>query len=203
MLADDQSFYFLEMNTRLQVEHLVTEQVYGVDLVRASARRRGRAPLRPRSSPAPWPARSRHGGPPLRRGSRPGSLLPATGSCALPLAAHARRAARHGFTEGDAVSIHYDPMLAKLITWGDDREHARARMAAALAAWEVHGVVTNPRLPGRRRATWPTPPVTPIPGFTAEHWPDGWERPAPSDDQPLAAAVLRARVSAERDDCDR
>jgi len=142
LLAADGTFYFLEMNTRLQVEHPVTEFVTGVDLVRAQVhvaatntlpfgqdklRHRGHAiearvyaedaargflPQSGRASRVRWP----HG--PFARVDR-------------------------GIEAGDEVTIHYDPMLAKIVCYGPTREAALARLAGALDATRVHGVVTN------------------------------------------------------------
>ncbi|MFT7582396.1 MAG: acetyl-CoA carboxylase biotin carboxylase subunit [Myxococcota bacterium] len=142
MLDADGSFFFLEMNTRLQVEHPITEQVYGVDLVAAQLRiARGealpwsQADLTPRGHAievrlyAEDPARG---------------FLPQTGTL------HRYRppagpGVRHdgGYREGNVVGVHYDPMLAKLIVTAENRPAAIARLQAALATWEVHGVTTN------------------------------------------------------------
>jgi 3-methylcrotonyl-CoA carboxylase alpha subunit len=85
-----------------------------------------------------------------------------------------------GFAEGDEVSVYYDPMLAKLIAYGDTRAHATRRLLGALARWEVHGVTTNLELlsaigahPAFMRGDTHT-------GFIAEHWPGGFTaEPAP------------------------
>jgi acetyl-CoA carboxylase biotin carboxylase subunit len=140
--GDAASFYFLEMNTRLQVEHPVTEQVTGVDLVRAQISVAAGEPL-------PWPqtglsARGHaielrvyaedpthddlpQAGPVLlyREPSMPGLRIDA------------------GVAEGGEISVHYDPLIAKLIAWGETREIARRRAMAALRSYPILGVRTN------------------------------------------------------------
>ena len=120
--ATSRAFYFLEMNTRLQVEHPVTEQVTGVDLVRgATARRVGRAAAV--DAGRPGTARPCDRGARLRRGS--GARISAAGGppAALPRAAAARRArSTRGVAEGDDVSVHYDPLLAKVIASAETRD---------------------------------------------------------------------------------
>ena len=134
-------FYFMEMNTRLQVEHPVTEMVTGLDLVEWQLRVSGRrgAPAAPGGDPAD---RSRRRGPGLRRG--PGARLPATGGTVLALSdrrPHVRTDS--GLTAGLDVTSSYDPMLAKVIAWAPDRDAALRGLPGALAATAVLGVTTN------------------------------------------------------------
>jgi 3-methylcrotonyl-CoA carboxylase alpha subunit len=142
LLGPDDSFYFLEMNTRLQVEHPVTEEVYGVDLVRAQlevaeqgtlpdalkcARPRGHAiearlyAEDPRTNFLPTP------GPVLRllAPSGPGLRFDAA------------------FDGPGRVGTEYDPMIAKVIAWGETREAARRRLIEGLKATAVVGITTN------------------------------------------------------------
>jgi acetyl-CoA/propionyl-CoA carboxylase biotin carboxyl carrier protein len=136
-------FFFMEMNTRLQVEHPVTEAVSGVDLVEWQLRVAAGEHL-------PWadapPARQGHAveariyAEDARRG-----FLPATGTV-LRLAEPTDRPhvrVDSSLREGLVVRTDYDPMLAKVVAWGDDRDEALARLAAALAATEILGVTTN------------------------------------------------------------
>jgi acetyl/propionyl-CoA carboxylase alpha subunit len=140
--GDAAHFYFLEMNTRLQVEHPITEQVTGVDLVRAQITVAAGDPL-------PWmqeqlsqrghaieariyaedPAHDDlpQAGPLLlyREPSLPGVRIDS------------------GVVEGGDVSVHYDPLLAKLIATADTREAARRRALAALRSYPILGIRTN------------------------------------------------------------
>jgi acetyl-CoA carboxylase, biotin carboxylase subunit len=144
LLDEDGRFYFLEMNTRLQVEHPITELVSGVDLVHWQIRiARGERlaidagqALEPRGHaiecriyaedpdnqflPSPGLVRGRRvpGGPGIRRDDG-------------------------GVTPGLEVPIYYDPLIAKLSAWGGDRQHAVLRMARALGEYEVRGIKTS------------------------------------------------------------
>ena len=142
ILAPDGSFYFLEVNTRLQVEHPVTELVAGQDLVRAQV-------LVAAGQPLPFTQATLE-----QRGHAmecrvyaedpARGFLPSTGRLAHfspPWGANVRVDA--GVRKGSEVSVHYDPMLAKLVVWGRDREEARQRMSWALRRFAVLGVTTN------------------------------------------------------------
>src|SRR5688572_4001641 len=135
-------FYFLEMNTRLQVEHPITEQVAGVDLVRAQLTVAAGGPL-------PWSQAQLS-----QRGhaiecrlyaedpSR--GFLPQAGRLLLyrePSAPGIR--IDSGFVEGDAIAVNYDPLIAKLIASAETRIGAIERAAAALRAFPVLGIRTN------------------------------------------------------------
>ena len=140
--GDDARFYFLEINTRLQVEHPITECVVGVDLVAAQLAVAGGAPL-------PWRQDEL-----TQRGHavecRVYAEDPAQGF--LPQAGTLLRYREpsgpgirvdSGVVEGGAVSVYYDPMLAKLITWGETRSASLARAREALSRFEILGVRTN------------------------------------------------------------
>jgi 3-methylcrotonyl-CoA carboxylase alpha subunit len=142
LLAPDEKFYFLEVNTRLQVEHPVTEFVTGLDLVRAQVEiaATGKLPLSQHDV-----ARNGHAiearvyAEDAARG-----FLPQAGVAARvrwPRRPFVRVDA--GIESGDAVPVHYDPILAKVIAAGGDRAVALARLAGALDECRVHGVVTN------------------------------------------------------------
>ena len=151
----DGRFYFMEMNTRLQVEHPVTEMITGLDLVEWQLRvAAGEAlPL----SQTQIPRRGHAIEVRLYAENPERGFLPSTGALdALhlpagvqfvvgPGGASAPAAVRidSGVRAGDVITPHYDPMIAKLITWGADRDQARARMAQALDQVRIAGVSTN------------------------------------------------------------
>lgn len=145
----DLRFYFMEMNTRLQVEHPVTEAITGLDLVEWQLRVAGGEPL-----PLQQAALTRRGHAIEARicAENPdANFLPATGTLHVARwPAHVRFERSDelprvdaGVREGDAISPHYDSMIAKLIVWGEDRQQALARLAAALDATHIVGLHTN------------------------------------------------------------
>ncbi|MBI2527691.1 MAG: acetyl-CoA carboxylase biotin carboxylase subunit [Candidatus Rokubacteria bacterium] len=140
-IVQGQDAYFLEMNTRLQVEHPVTEEVTGLDLVSAQLRVAAGERL-------PWaqeeiPQRGAAIECRIYAENPARGFMPSPGRIArliLPVGPGVRLEC--GVAEGVEVSVHYDPLLAKLIAWGSSREEARARMEAALGAVVVEGVAT-------------------------------------------------------------
>ena len=139
--SDD--YYFMEMNTRLQVEHPVTEMILGVDLVEWQIRIARGEPLpagHDRLEPSGHAIEARiYAEDPQRE------FLPAAGTLSrfhMP-AADMRVRVDSGVREGDAIGIHYDPMIAKLIVHGDDRQDAVQRLRYALDACRIAGLPTN------------------------------------------------------------
>lgn len=136
-------FFFMEMNTRLQVEHPVTEAITGLDLVAWQIRvARGEAlPISQEQVPLMGHAIEVR----LYAEDPANDFLPATGTLALyrESAPGEGRRVDSGVSEGDEVSSFYDPMLGKLIAWGEDREQARLRLLSMLDEFAIGGVKTN------------------------------------------------------------
>ncbi len=142
-----QRFYFLEMNTRLQVEHPITEETLGIDLVAAQLDVAEGAPL-----PAAWRGRSPRGHAIECRiyAEDPETYLPRSGSVLVyeePAGPGVR--VDSGIERGSRVGIDYDPILAKLVVLAENRGAAVARMRRALSEYVILGVTTN--LPLLRR----------------------------------------------------
>ena len=146
--GQDGAFYFMEMNTRLQVEHPVTEMITGQDLVEWQLRVAMGEPLPCRQDELTITGHSFEAR--IYAEDPEQDFLPATGLLtrfALDLEGAGLGADQvrldSGVESGDTVSMHYDPMLAKLIVHGVDRDAALATLNRALAALDVQGVVTN------------------------------------------------------------
>jgi 3-methylcrotonyl-CoA carboxylase alpha subunit len=143
IVAPDGAFYFMEMNTRLQVEHPVTECITDTDLVEWQLRVAAGQPLPKRQHELAIRGHALEAR--LYAEDPARGFLPSTGTLQhlrLPAAdAHTRVDA--GVEQGDVIGPHYDPMIAKLIVWDETRERALRRMQAALAACQVVGVATN------------------------------------------------------------
>jgi 3-methylcrotonyl-CoA carboxylase alpha subunit len=142
-IAEGGAFYFMEMNTRLQVEHPVTEMITDLDLVEWQLRIAAGEPLplgqdevtiRGHAVEARLYAEN-----PAR------NFLPATGRLdrlrTPPETAELR--IDSGVREGDSVTMHYDPMIAKVIAWGADRSAALRRLAQGLSGYRIAGLATN------------------------------------------------------------
>jgi 3-methylcrotonyl-CoA carboxylase alpha subunit len=144
-LYDGRGFYFLEMNTRLQVEHPVTEMITGLDLVEWQLRVADGEPLPLRQDQIKQRGHAVEAR--LYAEDPERGFLPSTGRIErlrFPLD-HEYVRVDTGVREGDQVSIHYDPMLAKVVAWGADRLEAIDRLRAALEDTDVDGLRTNTR----------------------------------------------------------
>jgi propionyl-CoA carboxylase alpha chain len=194
------SFYFLEMNTRLQVEHPVTEEVTGLDLVEQMIRVAAGEKLAFGQDDVKldgWSVETRIYAEDPYRG-----FLPSIGR----LTRYTRPPEKHeedvrvriddGVTEGSEISMFYDPMVAKLITWGKTRETAIDAQIAALDSFELDGIGDNVDFlsalmqhPRYRSGNITT-------GFIAEEYPDGFTG-APADAQLLSdIAVIGGMIGA-------
>jgi propionyl-CoA carboxylase alpha chain len=203
-----ESFYFLEMNTRLQVEHPVTEAITGVDLVEQMLRVAAGENLAMTQDDVKidgWAIENRVYAEDPYRG-----FLPSTGRISRfvapvePWSGNLRGEdgirVDAGVQDGGEVSIFYDPMIAKLITWGETREEAADLQIAALDRFELEGlghnidflsaIMQHPRFRSGELTT----------GFIAEEYPDGFMGAAVSEDIKQAlAAIAGFMASADAD----
>lgn len=142
ILDENGEFFFLEMNTRLQVEHPVTELVNSIDLVELQLRIADGQPLpfnQEEVKLTGWAMEVRVCAEDPQR-----DFVPSIGLItryAAPRGKHVR--VDSGVMAGSSVSVYYDPMLAKVITWGENREEARGRMVQALNGYHIEGISTN------------------------------------------------------------
>jgi len=149
LLGADGGFYFLEMNTRLQVEHPVTELIYGLDLVAWQLDVAEGRPL-PLTQEQLDARRRGHAVECRIYAEDPVKFLPSPGRIThlrVPDGPYVRNDS--GCYEGAEIPVHYDPMISKLVVWGEDRARAVARMRRALDEYQVRGIETN--LPFHRR----------------------------------------------------
>ena len=136
-------FYFLEMNTRLQVEHPVTEMIYGLDLVSWQLDVAEGKPL-PMTQQELDARRRGHAVECRIYAEDPVKFLPSPGKIThlrVPDGPYVRNDS--GCYEGAEIPVHYDPMISKLVVWGEDRRTAIARMRRALDEYQVRGIETN------------------------------------------------------------
>jgi acetyl-CoA carboxylase biotin carboxylase subunit len=149
LLGADGGFYFLEMNTRLQVEHPVTEMIYGLDLVAWQLDVAEGKPL-PMTQQELDSRRRGHAVECRVYAEDPVKFLPSPGTITrlqVPDGPYIRNDS--GCYEGAEIPVHYDPMISKLVVWGEDRASAVNRMRRALDEYVVRGIETN--LPFHRR----------------------------------------------------
>ena len=189
-IAEGGDFFFMEMNTRLQVEHPVTEMITGLDLVEWQLRVAAGETL-PRSQ-ADLSIQGHAIEARIYAEDPDRDYLPSIGTLT-----HLRQpaASEHiridtGVREGDAISPFYDPMIAKLIVWGPDRDSAARRMAQALDAWEIVGVATNLGLLRQIVAAPAFLDAALDTGFIARHI-----HPIPDDPASHATALIAAALT--------
>ena len=208
-----ESFYFLEMNTRLQVEHPVTEAITGIDLVEQMIRVAAGEKLAFTQDDIGidgWAIENRVYAEDPYRG-----FLPSTGRLVRyepPVdgwtddgQANGRRGVDgvrvdDGVYEGGEVSMFYDPMIAKLITWGETRDEAADKQIAALDTFEIEGlghnidfvsaIMQHPRFRSGNLTT----------GFIAEEYPEGFHGAAASDETKAKIAAVAGFIATARAD---
>jgi acetyl-CoA carboxylase biotin carboxylase subunit len=142
LVTEEGDFYFLEMNTRLQVEHPVTEEVTGLDLVREMVRIAAGLPMSVAMEGVETQGHALEARIYAEDPSR--NFMPSPGKIAtmdIPDIAHLR--VDTGAQAGTNVTVYYDPMIAKFTAWGEDRDAAIATMLDALRRTEIEGVKTN------------------------------------------------------------
>jgi len=212
VVGADEGFYFLEMNTRLQVEHPVTEAITGVDLVKWMIKVAAGEPLSLQQSDIQidgWAMECRiNAEDPYRQ------FLPSTGRLVKFMPPETTMRAAHpqerygvrvdtGVSDGGEISVYYDSMIAKLIVHGKNREDATQKMREALNAFVVRGVQTNIPFQSAILAhpNWVSTAFNT--GFIAEHFPKGLvpfelAHPKPNFLLALGAWVhLKSRVRAQ------
>ncbi len=196
--GQDKSFYFLEMNTRLQVEHPVTELVTGIDLVEQMIRSAAGEKLSLKQSDVKlsgWAVESRvYAEDPYRK------FLPSTGRLTRyrPPEEHSANGITlrndTGVYEGGEISLYYDPMIAKLVTHAPTREAAIDAQADALDSFVIDGIrhnipflaalMAHPRWRAGKLST----------GFIAEEFPDGFHAQAPEGERAAVLAAVAAAI---------
>ena len=196
LLDENNKFYFLEMNTRIQVEHPVTEMAYGIDLIRAQIEVANGEPLRAEykrdMAPRGWAIEVR------LYAEDPSTFLPSSGTITRwksPEGPGIR--VDSGIAAGSEISVWYDPMLAKIIAWAGSREAAIRRLRRALDELDVAGVQTNLPLLAWILDDEVFQAGTLSTDFLSQRQPQGFAGAAETatDDE----AILRAAASALRD----
>ncbi len=200
VVGKDQDFYFLEMNTRLQVEHPVTECITGLDLVELMIRVAAGEPLPLTQAEVQrngWAMECRINAEDPFRGFLPstGRLVrylppPATMQAAAPVPAEGGVRVDTGVYEGGEIPMFYDSMIAKLIVHGRDRTEAIARMREALNAFVIRGISSNIPFQAALLAHPDFVAGSFNTGFIAEHWPKGFRaEDVPHEDPDFLVAM--------------
>jgi propionyl-CoA carboxylase alpha chain len=200
VVGKDQDFYFLEMNTRLQVEHPVTECITGLDLVELMIRVAAGEPLPLTQAQVKrngWAMECRINAEDPFRGFLPstGRLVrylppPATMQAAAPVPPEGGVRVDTGVYEGGEIPMFYDSMIAKLIVHGRDRAEAISRMREALNAFVIRGISSNIPFQAALLAHPDFVAGNFNTGFIAEHWPKGFRaEDVPHEDPDFLVAM--------------
>ncbi|KAI9316712.1 carbamoyl-phosphate synthase L chain, ATP binding domain-containing protein, partial [Dichotomocladium elegans] len=203
LVDEDKNFYFLEMNTRLQVEHPITEYVTRLDLVEQMLYSAAGHPLTIQQNQVKchgWAIESRV------YAEDPTQFLPSVGRLvvyrepSLPDDDSASIRCDSGIMEGSDIVVDYDPLLCKLVTHGETRDKAIERMVKALDEYVIIGVahnlpllrsvVNNPRFRAGKHITT---------DFLAQEYPDGYQSTALSDDELYPLAMVNAAMWAKKE----
>lgn len=146
LLDRENKYYFMEMNTRLQVEHPVTEMITGIDLVEWQLRIAAGEPLPLAQKDITSKGHAIEAR--IYAEDPNNNFLPQTGTLIYlsPPLANAHVRIDTGVIQGDKVDVFYDPMIAKLIVWDEDRSRALQRLCHALADYHISGITTNIQL---------------------------------------------------------
>ncbi len=203
VVGRDQSFYFLEMNTRLQVEHPVTESITGIDLVEQMIRVAAGEALPFTQEQIPrrgWAIECRINAEDPFRGFLPstGRLVrylppPQTMEAAMPVPPQGGVRVDTGVVEGGEIPMHYDSMIAKLIVHGKDRNDAIRRMREALNAFVIRGVSSNIPFQAALLAHPQFVAGDFNTGFIAEHYAQGFRaEDVPHEDADFLVALAAA-----------
>jgi len=195
LFDEDGSFYFMEMNTRLQVEHPVTEMITGLDLVAWQFKIANGDPLPLTQSQVTVTGHAIEVR--VYAEDPDNEFLPATGTLSYlrqpSPSAHVR--VDTGVIEGDEVSSFYDPMIAKLIVWDENRELAIARMERALDDYRIGGLKTNLAFLGNLVSAKPFKDIELDTGFIEKHHQLLFSEKASVDHHTLIQAALACVLS--------
>ena len=180
ILDAERNYYFLEMNTRLQVEHPVTEMVTGLDLVELQIRIAAGEPLNIEQKDVlmkGWAIEARICAEDPSRG-----FLPTTGMItryAIPTGKNVR--VDSGIDAGSVITIHYDSLLTKVSAWGANREEARKTLIRALNGYHIEGITTNLDFVNSVLSHSAFASAELSTNFIDEHYEDGQSRIPPSE----------------------
>jgi len=202
--TQDGTFYFMEMNTRLQVEHPVTEMITGLDLVKWQLAVAAGSPLPLKQDEIELRGHAVEAR--IYAENPAKGFLPSTGTLRHlrepdAVEFHPGSGTRapvrvdSGVRQGDAITPHYDPMIAKLIAWGEDRATALGRLRAALAGCEIVGVATNVEFLGRTVASRAFSTGDLDTGLIERHRAELLPPDGSATDEELAAAALAELIA--------
>ncbi len=199
LLDKDDSFYFMEMNTRLQVEHPVTEMITGQDLVEWQLRVASGQTLPMAQDELQIKGHSLEAR--VYAEDPANDFLPVTGTlshlCAPEENTHVR--VDTGVQQGDEVSAFYDPMIAKLVVWDEDRDRALSRLGQALRDYHISGMTTNIEFLYNLTASAPFREADLDTGFIDKHRELIFPETGQTQDSDIALATLYVILKRQQD----